>query len=107
MSQWELVDCLEPLDEDQDNPRVAIDSETGLREQLQLWQRRKPGHIILRSPEGERLSFSIGGPFGGMGWLPPCEKRREVGQRIAVADRRYATTSVDCWGEGIPTPINP
>jgi hypothetical protein len=109
MKQWELVDCIDPLEEDQDNPRIPIGSETQLRQELKrLEQRKRHGVAMLDSPEGNTLSFTIGGgPFASIGWHPPTGQERYRGNKEGVPARPVAEHPVQSWGEGIPTDIEP
>src|SRR6266550_283021 len=104
MKQWELVDCLEPLEEDQENPRIPLVSEEQLRQELnRLRQRKLHGVAMLDSPDNGSLSFSIGGPFASLGWHPPVGQERYRGRKEAAPECQFAQDPVQCWGEGIPT----
>ena len=45
MAEWELIDCLEPLEEDEVNPRITIHSEMHLREELTRLRQRQPSAV--------------------------------------------------------------
>jgi hypothetical protein len=62
---------------------------------------------VLGIPDQDGLSFSIGGPFASLGWIPSATERRSKGQKEALAGQRYAQQAVPCWSEGIPTDIEP
>lgn len=107
MGTWELINCIETVEDDAGNPTLPITSEACLREELERLRHRVHGHVMLASPAEDALSISIGGPYASFGWIPPADQRRTQGQREALADRRYSPESVECWGEGVPTKIQP
>jgi hypothetical protein len=107
MPQWELVDCLEPLQEDESNPRIPVTSETHLREELNRFRHRKPSAVHLDSPDRETLILSIGGPFAGLAWYPPVSEERDRGYKAAMPERVVAPSAADFVGEGIPTTLEP
>lgn len=107
MPQWELVDCLEPLEEDESNPRIPVSSETQLREELNRFRQRQPGAVHVDSPEKETLIISIGGPFAGLAWYPPPSEERYRGYKAALPERIVAPRAVDFVGEGIPNSLEP
>ena len=105
MNQWEIVDCMEPLDEGEKNPRIPVYSETELRQALNRLRGRRPADVLLENPMTGTLSITIGGPFGAFGWLPRRADMGSKGEIVALPDRIYSPTTIDCVGEGIPTPI--
>ena len=107
MNEWELIDCLEPLEEGCVNPAISIRSETQLIEVLDCLRKRRHGHVLLASPEKDSLSISIGGPFVSFGWLPSPVERRFKGQKEALTAKQYSPEPVESWSEGIPTAISP
>jgi hypothetical protein len=105
MNSWELIDCLNALDDDQDNPRIPIHSESQLRNELHRLAQRPPGLVYLASPDQDRLALSIGGPLAALGWTPPPFQRQRVGDKVALPNRVASPKAVDFVAEGIPTPV--
>src|SRR5262245_53206511 len=102
MDQWELIDCMNPLEEDEENPRTRIDSESQLRAELGRFRGRKPGLVFLSSPNKESLAIGIGGPLSGLGWTAPSSEQRRKGQRVALAAQVSSPRAIDFMAEGIP-----
>jgi hypothetical protein len=105
MSRWELIDCLNALEEDQENPKTPIESESQLREELKRLGQRRPGLVLLAGPDQGMLAINIGGPFAGLGWIAPPSQRQLVGDKVALPARVSSPEEVEFLAEGVPTPI--
>jgi hypothetical protein len=107
MNQWILVDARRALEEGEDHPKMVIQSEEQLQDELNQQAAKTPGVIGLISPDEDSVDVGIGGPFAAIGWYPPPSQSRYVGYKIGLADQLYSPAPVQFVSEGIPIPSDP
>lgn len=92
MSQWLLIDYMEPADGPDEFPKLAIGSEGQLRQELIRLRDREPSIVCLVVPDEEGLQIGIGGPFAGLKW---ADYPKSNNYRRLLADRLYSPNPVD------------
>jgi hypothetical protein len=100
MKPWELVDYIDPVEDEAQLPRKVIRSEAELRTELERLRQRKPGVVMLESPQGECLEIALGGPFAALHWMKPPASRHSL---TAVAPQVCCDPPVQFSNQGMPT----
>jgi hypothetical protein len=101
MNGWTLIDCLPMVADEEDLPRIAVQSEGHLREELDRYRQRQPPSIIeLVSPEGETLYMGIGSALSGIQWMKEAQNPLKKQLRMAVADHPYSAEGMEFRYQG-------
>jgi hypothetical protein len=99
MSQWQLIDGREPVEDPDAFPKLLASSELDLRHKLEQFRQQDPGMFSLTSPDGgDALQIGLGGPFGGVRWFENAKD--SLRSRVLLADRLYSKHHVDFLAEG-------
>jgi hypothetical protein len=96
MVRWEVIDLINPADGPEEFPRVVVQTEAQLREELARLRLRQPAIIGLASSTGEGLQIGFGGPFAGIRWLKSTHSARGG---AVLADRIYCDKRIDFAAE--------
>jgi hypothetical protein len=101
---WRLVDCLDPITVEDEQPETLISSECVLRQELERFQKRRPSIIQLHSPSREVLIIAIGGNLAGLRWMkwPMIENLK-----ISVNPTPLTNESVEFREQGTDTGFRP
>lgn len=100
MKPWTLFDYIDPVEDEDQIPRTPIHSEEELRAALDQLRDRRPGVVLLASPQDEYLEVAIGGPVAALQWSkPPVSRHLKAAIRVGP----LCAYPVQFSNQGLPT----